>query len=106
MYSMERYMKTLKDYMRTFSRPEGRMAEGYSMEETLGFCTEYMSHLTATKKRFWDQDEDQSMIDEVLEEKSIQRLLNEDRKKWMHNFVLENAAHLRPWQRYSTVTYT
>jgi hypothetical protein len=36
-------MKTLKDYVRTFARPEGSMAEGYAMEDCLGFCTEYMS---------------------------------------------------------------
>jgi hypothetical protein len=54
MCPMERYMKTLKDYVRTFSRPEGSMAEGYSMEENLGFCIEYMSHLTTTRRRVWD----------------------------------------------------
>jgi hypothetical protein len=40
MYSMERYMKSVKDYIRTKARPEGNMAEVYVMEDTLGFCTE------------------------------------------------------------------
>ena len=42
MYLIERYMKTLKDYVRTYAHPEGNIAEGYRLEDTLGFCTEYM----------------------------------------------------------------
>lgn len=41
MYPMERYMKSFKDFVRIYSKPEGNMAEGYAMEDTLGFCTEY-----------------------------------------------------------------
>jgi hypothetical protein len=43
MYPMEQFMKTLKDYVCTKARPEGSMAEGYAMDDTLGFCTEYMT---------------------------------------------------------------
>jgi hypothetical protein len=42
MYPIERYMKTLKDYVRTYTRLEASMAEGYVMSETLGYCTEYI----------------------------------------------------------------
>jgi hypothetical protein len=41
-YLVEWYMKTLKDYVRTYARPEASMAKGYVMSETLGYCTEYM----------------------------------------------------------------
>jgi hypothetical protein len=54
MYPMERYMKTLKDYVRTKARPEGSMAKGYAMDDTLGFCTEYMTQFTPTTRRVWD----------------------------------------------------
>jgi hypothetical protein len=39
MYPMERYMKSLKTYVRNMARPEGSMVEGYTMEEAIGFCT-------------------------------------------------------------------
>jgi hypothetical protein len=39
MYPIERYLKTLKGYVQNKARPEGRMAEGYALEEVLGFCT-------------------------------------------------------------------
>ena len=42
MYPMERYMKALKGFVRNNARPKGRMAEGYAIQEPLGFCTEYM----------------------------------------------------------------
>jgi hypothetical protein len=44
----------LKDYVCTKARPEGSMAEGYAMDDTLGFCTEYMTRFTSTTRRVWD----------------------------------------------------
>jgi hypothetical protein len=56
MYPIERYMKTLKDYVRTFAHPEGSIAEGYQMDDTLGFCTEYMHQYRGTTDRVWDAE--------------------------------------------------
>jgi hypothetical protein len=36
MYLVERMMKVLKGYVHSMARPEGSMAEGYMLEETLG----------------------------------------------------------------------
>jgi hypothetical protein len=66
-YPFERNIKTLKDYIRAYAHPKGSMAEGYFMEDTLGFCKEYLSCFTITHRRMWDVDEEQSMYDEVLE---------------------------------------
>ena len=66
MYPIERYMKTLKDYVRTYAHLEGSIAEGYRMDETLGFCTEYMRKYKGTVHRLWDPDEDATMTDEIL----------------------------------------
>jgi hypothetical protein len=46
MYPMERYLKTMKGYVRQRAHPEGSMAQGYIMDEALGFCTEYMQRCT------------------------------------------------------------
>ena len=37
MYPLERYMKSLKGFVRNKARPEGGMAEGYALEEALGW---------------------------------------------------------------------
>jgi hypothetical protein len=60
-------MKTLKGYVRNKARLEGSMVEGYTIEEVLGFCIEYLQDFTSTKQRVWDEKEDQCMVDEVVE---------------------------------------
>ena len=64
---MERYMKALNGFVRNKARPEGGMAKGYVLEETLGFCTEYMVEFQSTRRRVWDDKEDDRVADEVPE---------------------------------------
>ena len=45
MYPFERYMKTLKGYVRNSKCPEGCVAESYIIEEALEFCAEYMESM-------------------------------------------------------------
>ena len=35
-------MKTLKEYLCNRARPEGSIAEGYMVNETLNFCSKYL----------------------------------------------------------------
>ncbi|KAL0404483.1 UNVERIFIED_CONTAM: hypothetical protein Sradi_2089100 [Sesamum radiatum] len=42
MYLIERYLSTLKSYVRNRSRLEGFIAEVYLMEESLTFCSTYL----------------------------------------------------------------
>jgi hypothetical protein len=67
MYPMERYLKTLKGYVRLQSNPEGSMAQGYIMDEAVGFCTEYMQHCCESERRVWDDKEKPAMNSEVME---------------------------------------
>ena len=41
MYSFERYLKRLKDYVRNDTKPEGSIAKGYVVDEALIFCSRY-----------------------------------------------------------------
>ena len=38
----DRYLRTLKSYVRNKSRPEGSIAEGYIAEECTTFCSRYL----------------------------------------------------------------
>jgi hypothetical protein len=69
MYPYERYFKGLKSFVRNLAKPEGSMAQGYQVEEVLGFLTKYMSTYTPTSRRIWDDQEDPTMTDEILEGK-------------------------------------
>jgi hypothetical protein len=100
MYPMERYMKTLKDFVRTRARPKGSMAEGFVMDDTLGFCTEYMSRFTATRRRVWDEKEEPGLFDEEPKGGRVKCVLSKNIRKWAHKFVIDNAGHLSGLRRY------
>jgi hypothetical protein len=67
MYPVERYMKTLKGYVRNMARPEASMAKGYLKDECLGFVTEYLQRFDVVYKRVWDAKEEYGDVEEVLE---------------------------------------
>jgi len=99
MYPYERYFKTLKGYVRNYAKPEGSIAQGYQIEQALGFVTEYMAEYNITSRRVWDDMEEPTMVDEILEGKGKLKLLSEDERKNMHDFVLDNAVHVAPYRR-------
>ena len=45
---IDRYLRTLKPYVRNKSRPEGSIVEGYIAEECATFCSRYL-HDVETK---------------------------------------------------------
>jgi hypothetical protein len=67
MYPIERYMETLKHYVRNMARSEACMAEGYARYEFLGFITEYLHKFEVVGRRVWDADEEYGDAEEVLE---------------------------------------
>ncbi|KAI9076595.1 hypothetical protein K1719_041360 [Acacia pycnantha] len=42
MYPIERYLRSLKSYVRNKARPEGSIAEGYLADERITFCSHYL----------------------------------------------------------------
>ena len=64
------------------------MAEGYAIVKALGFCTEYMQEYTSSIQRVWDDKEDPSMYDEILEGNKRARQLSPDLQGWIHEFEL------------------
>ena len=75
MYPYERYFKNVKGFVRNLAKPEGSIAQGYQVEQALGFITEYMSEYFVTTRRVWDDKEEPSMVDEILEGKGKPKLL-------------------------------
>ncbi|XP_077251807.1 uncharacterized protein LOC143891036 [Tasmannia lanceolata] len=58
MYPIERYLLTLKSYVRNRSRPKGSIAEGYLAEECLTFCSRYLEGVQSKLNRPVRNDED------------------------------------------------
>ncbi|GAA0180062.1 hypothetical protein LIER_30060 [Lithospermum erythrorhizon] len=50
-YPIERYLYTLKKYVRNLAYPEGSIEKGYLMEECMNFCSRYMSGVETKENR-------------------------------------------------------
>ena len=99
MYPVERYMKTLKHYVRNMARPEASMAEGYVRDECLGFITEYLQRFEIVDRRVWDADEEYGDAEEVLEGAGALYLMSPALREFAHQYVLKNISLMAPWHR-------
>jgi hypothetical protein len=88
----------VKGFVRNLAKPEGSIAQGYQVEQALGFITEYMSEYNVTTRRVWDDKEEPSMVDEILEGKGKPKLLSEELRSAMQEFVLDNSAPVEPYR--------
>ena len=98
MYPCERYLGTLKSYVRSKSHPEASMANGYAADEALGFCTEYLNLAAFTKRHVWESQEDQGMRGSVVEGRGRVRNLSGPDVELAHKYVVlhhERTADMR-----------
>lgn len=51
MYPIERYLRTLKGYVRNRAQPEGSIAEAYIMEECMTFCSQFFDNMDTKLNR-------------------------------------------------------
>jgi hypothetical protein len=96
MYPVERYMKTLKSYVRNIARPEATIAEGYVKDKCIGFVTEYMQRFEAVQRRVWDADEEYGDAEEVLEGAGTPYLMNAALRDAAHKYALTNMSIMQP----------
>ncbi|XP_071714365.1 uncharacterized protein [Rutidosis leptorrhynchoides] len=79
MYPIERYLGTLKSYVRKKSKPEGSIAEGYLVEECLSFCSlehlNILSHQNPKKRKH-----------------DIQHLHSQEFEEWLYDYVDEDMT--------------
>jgi hypothetical protein len=96
MYHVERYMKTLKGYVRNMARPEASMAEGYLKDECLGFVIEYLQRFDVVHRRVWDAEEEYGDAEEVLEGTGKPYLMTPELRDIAHEYVLRNISVMQP----------
>ncbi|XP_071699426.1 uncharacterized protein [Rutidosis leptorrhynchoides] len=66
MYPIERYLGTLKSYVRNRSKPEGSIAEGYLAEECVSFCSLYLASDVETIHNKTSRNHDEGGDETVL----------------------------------------
>jgi hypothetical protein len=99
MYPVERYMKTLKGYVRNMARPEASMVEGYVKDECIGFVMEYLQRFDVVQRQVWDAEEEYGDVEEVLEGAGRPYVLTAALRDIAHKYVLRNVAAMQPWLR-------
>jgi hypothetical protein len=62
MFPIERYLKTLKGFVRQNSRPEGSMGEGYLVQEAMGVCHDIIGDMDKYAPQAWKEEEDERKI--------------------------------------------
>jgi hypothetical protein len=107
MYPVERYLRTLKGYVRNKAHPEGSIAEGYISEECLTFCARFLEDVD-TKLNRADRHESVvvneppsglsifSDIDYSKKELSFETICNEDLLKMRH-YMITNCEEASTW---------
>ncbi|XP_039142864.1 uncharacterized protein LOC120280181 isoform X1 [Dioscorea cayenensis subsp. rotundata] len=94
MYPIERYLLTLKSYVRNRSRPEGSIAEGYIVEECITFCSRYFEGVDT---RFYKTPRNDDFGDPFNGHgigKSTTFTLNPIEWKQAHRYMLFNSESL------------
>ena len=88
MYPYERYLGTLKSFVRNKAQPEASMANGYVAEEALGFCTEYLNLERYTERHVWESEEEESLKASVVEGSGRVVNISEAELDRVHTYVI------------------
>ncbi|KAG7536624.1 MFS transporter superfamily [Arabidopsis suecica] len=100
MYPFERYMKTLKAYVKNFARPEACMAEGYLARECMAFCLEFLQNSLSLPEAV-NRNEDVESNSLILEGRTLQKAtqvtLTSKEREIAHRYVLMNMAVMDPY---------
>ncbi|KAG7533210.1 Transposon En/Spm-like [Arabidopsis thaliana x Arabidopsis arenosa] len=100
MYPFERYMKTLKAYVKNFARPEACMAEGYLAGECMAFCLEFLQNSLSLPEAV-NRNEDVESNSLILEGRTLQKAtqvtLTSKEREIAHRYVLMNMAVMDPY---------
>ena len=88
MYPCERYLGTLKSFVRNKTQPEASMAKGYVAEEALGFCTEYLNLQQYTKRHIWEAEDEESLRASVVEGGGRVFNMSEGELQKAHTYVI------------------
>ncbi|CAA7045655.1 unnamed protein product [Microthlaspi erraticum] len=95
MYPFERYMKTLKAYVKNFARPEACMAEGYLSGECIAFCMEFLKKSVPTHEsvnRNEDIEADQPVLEGQPLQKATEVTLTDKERDIAHRYILMTTA--------------
>ncbi|KAL0289226.1 UNVERIFIED_CONTAM: hypothetical protein Sradi_7077100 [Sesamum radiatum] len=104
MYPIERYLSTLKRYVRNRARSEGTIARGYLMEECMNFCSRYLNDVETKENRPpRNYDGDNNMGRGLYG--GTRCIIDKDTLLKIHRYVLSNIDLVAPYREmhYATI---
>ncbi|CAN1181773.1 hypothetical protein LINPERHAP2_LOCUS35603 [Linum perenne] len=104
MYPIERFLNTLKGFVRNKAHPEGSIAESYLVDECLTFCSMYLDGIE-TQFNAPERNFDTEICDELSIFSSKVRLLGasdyvqptSNELNQMHWYILSNCEEVQPY---------
>ncbi|XP_073058473.1 uncharacterized protein [Primulina eburnea] len=98
MYPFERFMKTLKEYVKNRARPEGCIAECYLAEERMRFCSAYIEKAASIGIRSnRNQDMENGLVEGRPISQGTEKILEDHVLEAAHRYVLFNTAEVEPY---------
>lgn len=105
-----RFLRVLKCYVHNKSQPEGSIAEGYIVEESLMFCSRYLHNVDSKFSRCkrnseGNQDEPYNGLSVFAPSgyplsKDKAAYLSDKERKQAHLFVLKKCEEVQPFLQY------
>ncbi|XP_056690171.1 uncharacterized protein [Spinacia oleracea] len=102
MYPIERYLSHLKSHVTNKAQPEGSIAEGYLLEETIRFCSRYLQGVKTIFNMPKRMDDDISNSDDYLFNsggrvigKEVSIRLDGQSLKQAHRYVLLHSDEIK-----------
>lgn len=100
MFFLERFMKTLKGFVRQKARPEGSMAEGWLVQESCVFISGYLTQKTNVP-HLWSTKDDDRVVGEVPQGNGVRKLFDEVMRTRVNNYCMMNSKEMQKWyERY------
>ncbi|XP_012846911.1 PREDICTED: uncharacterized protein LOC105966882 [Erythranthe guttata] len=97
MYPIERYLSTLKKYVRNRAHPEGSIARGYLMEECMNFCSRYLNDVETKENRLPRNYDGNNLMGRRLFS-GKRSTIDKDTLLQIHRYVLANADTVAPYR--------
>jgi len=102
MFFLERFMKTLKGFVRQKARPEGSMSEGWLVQESCVFISEYLAHnKDKNMPHLWSTKDDDRVMGEVPQGNGLLKVFDEAMRTKVTNYCMMNSEEMQKWyERY------
>ncbi|XP_073307508.1 uncharacterized protein [Primulina huaijiensis] len=101
MYPFEKFMKTLKGFVKNRARPEGFIAECYLAEERMIFCSAYIKKASTIGVHYNRNDDlENGLVEGRSISKGKEKILEDHVLQAAHRYVLFNTAEVEPYLHY------